>query len=205
MASDDRFLPKLTQSLDVLEGQNQMPTEDFCAAMSLILPVFDHLGVFFHFAKAEMGGKVTNLDASKGQMATLDDVVGQCRADGTLTVKNSPARNLHRLVSAVDFIRVLLEDLSAEPPVTLHTACSSAYQKTLAGIHTFVVRTAVYAGMYTLPSRANFLASIGESDVGPHSKVNAQAFVSVAEKVTRRITSLYGNSKMPRSDSTWTG
>ena len=49
--------------------------------------------------------------------------------DGSLTVKNSPARNLHRLVSAVDFIRVLLEDLSVEPPVTLHTACSSAYNK----------------------------------------------------------------------------
>ena len=32
----------------------------------------------------------------------------------------------------------------------------------MSGIHTFVVRTAVKAGMYTLPSRQHFLAGIGE-------------------------------------------
>ena len=42
-----------------------------------------------------------------------------------------------------------------------------AVRRSLAGIHTFVVRTAVYAGMYTLPSRATFLASIGESGECP--------------------------------------
>ena len=49
--------------------------------------------------------------------------------NGSLTTKNSPARNLHRLVSAVDFIKVLLQNLSQEPPVTLHTACADAYNK----------------------------------------------------------------------------
>ena len=49
--------------------------------------------------------------------------------NGTLTTKNSPARNLHRLVSAVDFIKVLLQNLADEPPVTLHTACADAYNK----------------------------------------------------------------------------
>lgn len=34
----------------------------------------------------------------------------------------------------------------------------------MANIHTFVVRTAVKAGMYTLPTRENFLKSIGETD-----------------------------------------
>ena len=34
--------------------------------------------------------------------------------------------------------------------------------RTMSGIHTFVVRTAVKAGMYTLPSRHTFLAGIGE-------------------------------------------
>ena len=55
-----------------------------------------------------------------------------CPQSGTLTTKNSPARNLHRLVSAVDFIKVLLQNLSEEPPVTLHTACADAYNKCVA-------------------------------------------------------------------------
>ncbi len=36
----------------------------------------------------------------------------------------------------------------------------------MSGIHTFVVRTAVKAGMYTLPSRQHFLAGIGEPGAG---------------------------------------
>jgi len=35
--------------------------------------------------------------------------------------------------------------------------------RTMAHIHTFVVRTAVKAGMYTLPSRDTFLQGLGES------------------------------------------
>lgn len=35
--------------------------------------------------------------------------------------------------------------------------------RTMAGIHTFVVRTAVKAGMYTLPTREVFLKSLGEA------------------------------------------
>lgn len=34
----------------------------------------------------------------------------------------------------------------------------------MANIHTFVVRTAVKAGMYTLPTREHFLKGIGETD-----------------------------------------
>lgn len=44
MKEADSFLPALTQSLSELNAQPTMPTAEFCRAMSLILPVFDHLG-----------------------------------------------------------------------------------------------------------------------------------------------------------------
>ena len=44
MGSVDSFLPALTKSLAGLNAQQDMPTADFCQAMALILPVFDHLG-----------------------------------------------------------------------------------------------------------------------------------------------------------------
>ena len=75
-------------------------------------------------------------------------------------MKNSPARNLHRLVSAVDFIRVLLEDLSVDPPVTLHTACSSAYNKCVARDSRVDIHPALFVEIdplvktWTLPPRA---------------------------------------------------
>ena len=57
------------------------------------------------------------------------------------------------LVCALQFHRCLLvTDCRRE------TIC-----RTMANIHTFVVRTAVKAGMYTLPTRDTFLNNIGES------------------------------------------
>ena len=44
MTDADSFLPALTKSLSELNAQPAMPTAEFCRAMSLILPVFDHLG-----------------------------------------------------------------------------------------------------------------------------------------------------------------
>ena len=46
-----------------------------------------------------------------------------------MTVKNSPARNLHRLVSALEFINILMANLAKDPKMTLHNACYDAYQK----------------------------------------------------------------------------
>ena len=82
---------------------------------------------------------------------------------GTVTTKNSCSRNLHRLLSSVSFISELLRNLSADSACTLHTAAASAYNGTMSPIHNFFVRTAVKTSMYTLPTRAGFLESIGET------------------------------------------
>ncbi len=82
---------------------------------------------------------------------------------GTVTTKNSCSRNLHRLLSSISFISSLLQNLAADKACTLHTATASAYSSTMAPMHNFFVRTAVKGGMYTLPTRAGFLQSIGET------------------------------------------
>ena len=56
-----------------------------------------------------------------------------------------------------------------------------------------------------LPEAGSDLVRGSLQDAGPDSKHNAQQFVSVAEKVSMRVTALYGTHVMPRSDSTWTG
>lgn len=82
---------------------------------------------------------------------------------GTVTVKNSCSRNLHRLLSSISFISSLLHNLGSSSSCTLHTAASNAYNGSMAQIHNFFVRTAVKTSMYTLPTRQGFLDSIGET------------------------------------------
>lgn len=45
----------------------------------------------------------------------------------------------------------------------LKDAASSAYAKTCAPYHTWAVRTAVYAGMYALPTRDQLLLKLNET------------------------------------------
>mmetsp|Transcript_11756 Transcript_11756/g.35265 ORF Transcript_11756/g.35265 Transcript_11756/m.35265 type:complete len:215 (-) Transcript_11756:489-1133(-) len=201
---DMTFLPRLTESFATLQQSPTIQTEGFCQAMALILPVFDQLGVFFQFAKTEMSGKVESLRQVTESQPTLDAVVQKCVQEKSVTTKGSTARNLHRLVSAVDFIKILMANLAKDPKMTLHNACYDAYNRTMANIHTFVVRTAVKAGMYTLPAREHFLKSIGEPEYMV-AKEHAQSFVGVAEALSGNVLALFAGTAMPRSDSTFTG
>lgn len=58
---------------------------------------------------------------SKAALAVLQE--------GSVTTKNSTARNLHRLLSAVEFIKILMANLAQDPKMTLHNACYDAYNR----------------------------------------------------------------------------
>jgi hypothetical protein len=81
--------------------------------------------------------------------------------DGSLTRKNSPARNVHRLLNTLNFIAAIFHNLSAGMP--LKDAVSEGYDRTLAQLHAWVVRAGIKTGMLALPTRETFLASIGET------------------------------------------
>ena len=102
---------------------------------------------------------------------------------GTVTVKNSCSRNLHRLLSSISFISQLLQNLAADNACTLHTAAANAYGNTMASVHNFFVRTAVKTSMYTLPTRAGFLQSIGETgdSAASHCKMKYQCKCALKE------------------------
>lgn len=81
--------------------------------------------------------------------------------DKTITIKNSPARNLHRLLNTLAFISSIFKGLKAGK--SLKDAVTGAYDDTLGKLHAWVVRTGIKAGMLGLPSREAFFKSIGET------------------------------------------
>ncbi|CAD7701184.1 unnamed protein product [Ostreobium quekettii] len=117
----------------------------------------------------------------------------------TVTKKNSCARNLHRLRSAILFVSTLVQELTSDSSMSLREAASTAYESALAPIHTYVVRGAVKAGLLMLPSRAAFLASICETETT--ARGHTEKLVAVANEMIRAIDSLY-DVPMPASN-TW--
>jgi hypothetical protein len=163
-----------------------------------ILPFFDHLGPVFTVARHEFTSKLATLRDAAGRHRTLSDVVRADAARGAVTVKNSCTRNLHRLVAAISFIKILFERLSRSHATHLREAASDAYEAALAPFHTMLIRGAVRAGMLTLPTREHFLASIGETEESAAPR--CAEVIASCEAVIVVVDKLLAGIEFPVSD-----
>lgn len=91
------------------------------------------------------------------------DTNPQTTQNNTITVKGSCGRNLHRLIIIQDFVRHIFVNMLENPTAYFRVAVAQAYDTSLGKIHTWTVRTAIKAGMYTLPTTEQFLKSINET------------------------------------------
>lgn len=71
----------------------------------------------------------------------------------------------------------------------------------MAPMHTWVVRTGIKAGMIALPTREDFLESIGETEES--ARTHVEPFVRATDAVVTSIAKLYEDVEMPRSDFTF--
>jgi hypothetical protein len=196
--ADEKFLSGLTQALVVVHAKGKpISTIDFITVCERILPVFDHLGSVFVFAKNEMSSKKDSIIKVAATHTTLDQIIDADKVAGVTTKKNSCARNLHRLTSVITFVQRLLEKLCESSTSTLRDAASVAYEEVMAPFHTYVVRAGVRAGLLALPSKETFLASIGETL--ETAKGHSDEFIVAAKSVTPDILQLY-HVEMPASD-----
>lgn len=196
-SADEKWLSNMTRAFMELDSSTQaIDTLAFATAMEKVLPIFEKIGTVFLFARHEFATKIETIQAVAGGMGTLDQIVAAGKKDGTITKKNSPARNVHRLLNTLNFIAAIFENLGKD--MTLKDAVSDAYDRTLAAIHAWVVRAGIKAGMMALPTREHFLASIGETEVS--SRQHAVGFVVAAHQMVAHIEKLYEGVEIPRSD-----
>ncbi|EFJ48912.1 hypothetical protein VOLCADRAFT_90666 [Volvox carteri f. nagariensis] len=202
MASHSRYLEGLAASLRIVHGQGDaIASADFASLCEHILGAFDHLGAIMYFAKLEMGGKVDSIKRVSGQLTTLREVVEADISANRATLKGSCARNLHRLMLVITFVRLMLSNLMENPGMQLKDALWNAYQGSLSPIHTYMVRTAVWAGLVTMPTRETFMRSIGETEES--ARAHVPEVITTAADVVTRLEVLYGTGgiKMPASDT----
>lgn len=194
---EENWLPRMTKAFIALDSSSHaIDTAAFAAAMEKVLPIFEKIGTVFLFARHEFAVKVETIVVVAATCSTLDQVVSAGKQDNTITKKNSPARNVHRLLNTLNFIAAIFENLAKGQ--ALKDAVSDAYDRTLAQIHAWVVRAGIKTGMMALPTREHFLASIGETE--DSARHHAEGFVVAAHKLVGMIEKLYDGVEMPRSD-----
>lgn len=191
------FLPSLTQAFISLDADGKgLQTLPFAEACGNVLPIFDHIGAVFMIAKHEFGGKRDTIVAVADQFPSLKDIVEAGKKDGTIVKKNSPSRNLHRLMNTLDFICHIFQNLAAGK--ALKDAVSDAYDSTLSNLHTWVVRAGIKTGMLGLPSREQFFKSIGETE--DSAREHSEGFVDATKKLLADLGTLYVGVTIPKSD-----
>ena len=153
-----------------------------------------------------------SLVAVQAALPTLAAVVAADVAAGTATTKNSPTRNLHRIVTSLAFLADLLRRLAASPAAALRPAAADAYGATLAACHNGLLRAGVRASLYLLPDRATFLACVGEppehgddADAASAAADGARALAADLGRVVGAVEGLFVRAgvRMPVSDVRW--
>lgn len=171
------------------EGQAALRLGSFSQACSLISPLFGCLGIAFKFAEKDYVAKVHDLCGAAKDYATLPAMVDQDIRNGTVRNGGSHTRNLLRVLRGVDMVRVLFEHILVTEGNSLKEPASKAYEQVFAPHHGWTIRKAVGAGMFMLPTKAQFLKKLHEEE--DSAKERIQDFVKSAGPVVEYVNNMY--------------
>ncbi|KAI7756663.1 hypothetical protein M8C21_012221 [Ambrosia artemisiifolia] len=101
----------------------------------------------------------------------------------------SHTRNLRRVRQGLDLIRELFKNFLSTEKYSLKKAATTAYQQVCAPYHTWAVRTAVSAGMCTLPTRDQLLLNLNETDKSAAKEM--RRYIKASSDVIKIIDNLY--------------
>lgn len=107
---------------------------------------------------------------------------------------NSHSRNLLRVKRGLECMQLNFEHLlqADSQTVSLREAATEAYNTVFGPYHSWTIWKAVGAGMYTLPTKAQFLSKLKESDDTwrGHAETNVFSMRPVIEYVENLLTSI---------------
>ncbi|KAE9618758.1 hypothetical protein Lal_00047325 [Lupinus albus] len=169
--------------------EKELPLDTFCHACSFISVLFNSLGLAFKFAEMEYVAKLHTLVEASKTCDTLLDILDLDVSTDTVKTSGSYSRNLRRVRQGLGLIKAIFEQFLASEDTSLKDVASTAYAQSCAPYHTWAVRTAVYAGMYTLPTRDQLVAKLNETDQSAQKKM--RRYIDASLPVIEYIDELY--------------
>ncbi|VVA94497.1 unnamed protein product [Arabis nemorensis] len=172
------------------ESVDGLRLDAFCNACTHVSVLFGCLGFAFKFAEMEYVSKVRDLVEASKTFNTLQNILDLDVENTTVKKPGSYSRNLRRVRQGLDLIRAIFEQfLMTNECYSLKDAATKAYTQVCAPFHTWTVRTAVYAGMYTLPTRDQLLLRLNETDQSVEK--NMRRYMEASRPIIDYIDKLY--------------
>ena len=197
--ADERPLRKIAEAFKELEAAVNSPAADvelapFSLACSLVSPLFGCLGIAFKFAEMDYVAKVHDLSEASDSISTLQVLLDRDIEAGCVRKAGSHSRNLLRVKRGIDMVRVLFEQIIVTKGNSLKDPASKAYAQVFAPHHGWVIRKAVAAGMYALPTREQLMNKLNEDDNS--AKVQMQSYIAASAPLSLYIDKLFHSRKL---------
>ncbi|KAK8940726.1 hypothetical protein KSP39_PZI010154 [Platanthera zijinensis] len=141
----------------------ELQVEPFVFACSHVAELFGCLGFAFKFAQIEYVSKVNGLLEASKLFDNLSNILDNDVKNDVVRKPGSHSRNLRRVRLGLDLLRTMFEQFLSSEEISPKEAASSAYAQVCAPFHTWAIRTAVGAGMCTLPTRDHLLLKLGDT------------------------------------------
>ncbi|KAI4368998.1 hypothetical protein MLD38_017493 [Melastoma candidum] len=170
-------------------GTKELRLDDFCDACSSVSILFGCLGLAFKFGDIEYTAKVRDITEASKRFTTLQQMVDSDLTNGTLRRVGSHSRNLRRVRQGIELVKLLFENFLSSDEQSLKEAATTAYAQACAPYHSWAVRTAVYAGIYSLPSRDQLLFKLHETNESAEKKM--RRFITTAGLIIEYIDKVY--------------
>ncbi|KAI9072636.1 hypothetical protein K1719_045403 [Acacia pycnantha] len=185
----EELVKTLKGRLNGSTGQGMLRLDNFCQACYLVSFLFNSLGLAFKFAELEYVAKLDALVEASKSFDTLGNILDHDITHDTVKTSGSFSRNLRRVRQGLDLIRAIFENFLSTDDNSLREVASTAYAQVCAPYHTWAVRTAVAAGMYTLPTRDQLLERLNETDQSAKKKM--RRYIKASRPVIEYIDKLY--------------
>ncbi|KAK7280494.1 hypothetical protein RJT34_25558 [Clitoria ternatea] len=185
---------ELSKTLKDNKNGQEIRLDTFCQAASLVSILFRCLGLAFKFAELEYVAKLHGLLEASKTCDTLKDIIDLDVASDTVKTSGSCSRNLRRVRQGLDLVRAIFQLLLTTDDNSLKEVASTAYGQVCAPYHTWAVRTAVYAGMYTLPTRDQLFMKLNETEQSAEKKL--KRYITASIPIIEYVDKLYLSRKI---------
>ncbi|KAL6197125.1 hypothetical protein ACLB2K_032737 [Fragaria x ananassa] len=192
--ANEKPLRKIAEAFEELEAAVNSQTGEvevarFSQACSLVSPLFGCLGIAFKFAEMDYVAKVHDLAEASKSISTLHVLLEKDVEAGCVRKAGSHSRNLLRVKRGIDMVKVLFEQIIVTKGNSLKDPASKAYQQVFAPHHGWVIRKAVAAGMYALPTKEQLLNKLNEDETS--AKAQMQNYVAASAPLILYIDKLF--------------
>ncbi|KAF3450314.1 hypothetical protein FNV43_RR06394 [Rhamnella rubrinervis] len=182
--ADEKPLRQISDAFKDLASTVNSQTEDldvasFSSACSLVSPLFGCLGVAFKFAEMDYVAKVRDLSQASKSITTLKVMLDRDVEANSVRNPGSHTRNLLRVKRGIDMVRLLFEQIIVTEGNSLKGPASKAYERVFAPHHGWVIRKAVAAGMYALPTKEQLLKKLNEDEASAKTQMQNYTVASV--------------------------